>query len=97
MRVIAMLLAASLTAGCATPHLYPVCFHNVTPTPKDAEYYFGGLERALKAVVGEDRVVEVVTTPDGRWVVARVTRSENAAAARVWPRIACIGAATGLR
>jgi len=83
-----------LTLGaCAEPHLYPVCFYSkMAPDTQDTTVY-RQLAVVLQTAIGSSRPVGIVNTPDGRWLVARTTKSENAAAAKVWPRVACIGAA----
>ena len=109
MRACTTLLTFWLLSGCsatqveaplAAPRLYPVCFYNQPPSQKVAnEYYLPRLQSTLQQLVTQASVmnlsppVDVVSTPDGRWLVARTTEAENEKLARVWPRIGCIGTA----
>jgi hypothetical protein len=80
-------------SGCATPHLYPICFYNDgRPEPTEfTEYYLPKLKQALGTAGGLDKSTEITGTPDGRWLIANVTDSENSNVARVWSRVGCIG------
>ncbi len=90
-----VLLLGLVVAGCASPRLFPVCFYNDQPSQKTAnEYYLPRLQSVLRGIVNESRQVDVISTPDGRWLVARTTKWEHDAVAIVWPRIGCIGTAT---
>jgi hypothetical protein len=95
MRTTVALIGTVLLSSCASPHLYPVCFYDTSPpTGHKAEQLYRSLTDALNKSLGTDREANVAVSPDGRWLVASTTMSENAAAAQVWPRIGCIGTAT---
>lgn len=96
-RQLFILLLVLFFAGCATPHLYPVCFYNQSPSKEILEsYYTPHLRDALRAALGDQREILAASTPDARWFVAKTTNSENSDLAKVWPRIGCIGdASTG--
>jgi hypothetical protein len=80
-------------SGCASAHLYPVCFYNSTrPTAQDfTNYYEPGLKEALRTAARLSPNAEITGTPDGRWLIANVADSQNKNAASVWPRVGCIG------
>jgi hypothetical protein len=48
----------------------------------------------LQVAVGDGRHVEIVATPDARWLVADTTEQENNGLADVWSRAGCIGTAS---
>lgn len=85
--------AIFLFSGCATPRLYPICFYNEPPTTRVSHEYFPKMKSTLQAALGKARSIEVIETPDGRWFVAWATEYENSSAAKVWPRIGCVGSA----
>jgi len=92
MKPVAIVLTLVFSCGCASARLYPVCFYNRQPAqPAAVEYYFPRLTESLKTAIGNQRNVNVTSTPDGRWLVAKTTRKENRAIAKVWPRIGCLG------
>jgi hypothetical protein len=91
----AAVLGAFLLSSCASPHLYPVCFYDTpAPTGHKAQLLYSSLVDSLRASLGTPRNVDLAVSPDGRWLIASTTPSENAAAAQVWPRIGCIGIAS---
>jgi len=55
------------------------------------EYYAPQLVGVLHATIKDSGRVKATVTPDGRWLVANVTKSQNAQIAKVWPRVGCIG------
>jgi hypothetical protein len=94
-RIVLALVAGTSAYGCATAHLYPICFYQSAPTAGDlSQYYAPRFVSALNTVVSDDRRADAVVAPDGRWLVATVTKRENSKLAKVWPRLGCLGDAT---
>ena len=95
MKKLAFVASAFLLSSCATPHLYPVCFYNITPpSGHKADLLYVSLTDALSTSLGTGRDAKIAVSPDGRWLVASTTPSENTSVAAVWPRVGCIGTAS---
>jgi hypothetical protein len=78
--------------GCLHPHLYPVCFYQAAPPQQRVqEYYAPQLVGVLQATIKDSDRLKAKVTPDGRWLVANVTKAQNAKIAKIWPRVGCIG------
>lgn len=80
-----------MLGGCATPHLYPICYYNTPPSRIIADAYSSSMKEVLVTAVNGRRDIAVSASPDGRWLVANVTRMENKNVSKVWPRLGCIG------
>jgi hypothetical protein len=92
--VLAVVMVTS-AYGCAKPHLYPICFYQSPPTAdRLSNYYAPGFVSAVNTVISDDQRADAVVAPDGRWLVAKVTKRENSRLATVWPRLGCLGDAT---
>jgi hypothetical protein len=92
---IARLLAAFCLSqvGCIKrPHLYPVCFYQSAPTQQRVqEYYSIQLLSVLQISIGASAQTKASISPDGRWLVADVTKRQDAKVAGIWPRVGCLG------
>jgi hypothetical protein len=81
--------------GCMSSHrlyLYPVCFYESAPDQQRVQDYFA--PRLVSVVDTTTKVrkgSKIALSPDGRWLVANVTESQNERIAAVWPRLGCIG------
>jgi hypothetical protein len=81
-------------AGCPRHrlYLYPVCFYEAAPSPKQLQdYYSPQLIAFVHTTLKDSTRVKATLSPDGRWLVANVTAAQNHQIAQVWPRIGCIG------
>jgi hypothetical protein len=89
----AAMVSLALTS-CASPHLYPICFYNNPPSLKYVNiHYLPRLQRDLQTALNTNRKIDISSSPDARWLIAKTTDAENRSAASVWPRIGCIGRA----
>jgi hypothetical protein len=87
------LISLGLT-GCmrARPHLYPVCFYQTAPSLDVVQnVYAPHLIAILNAARKGPATLHAALSPDGRWLVASLTKGQNAAISRVWPRVGCVG------
>jgi hypothetical protein len=81
--------------SCTKPHIYPICFYQEAPKrQRFQEYYAPQLTAVFSAAIKNRARTRTTITPDGRWLVAHVTKSQNSKLAKVWPRVACIGNAS---
>jgi hypothetical protein len=86
------LAACHILAGCIKPHLYPVCFYQAAPPQERLEqYYAPRLVSVLKNAAGDPRRTRASVSPDGRWLIANLTKRQNRKLAKVWPRVGCLG------
>jgi len=83
-----------LVGGCARPHLYPICFYQQAPgLGRFRQDYAPPLTTAFRTIVKNKEAIPTIT-PDGRWLIANTTKSQNSRIAKVWPRLGCIGNAS---
>jgi hypothetical protein len=91
-RVALAVVVGAFGVGCAKPHLYPICFYQTAPTATQlSDYYAPRFVSAVNTVVSDDERAHTVVGPDGRWLLAKVTKGQNARLAKVWPRLGCLG------
>ena len=89
-----LLLASILSTGCmrAHLHLYPVCFYQTAPAMEGAQKYYAPLlTEVVHTTIKNPADVRAALSPDGRWLVASVTKAQNIELSKVWPRVGCIG------
>lgn len=87
-------ITALVMSGCAEVRLYPVCYYDASPPiGASREVVYSNLVKSLQAALNADQEVKVSASPDGRWLIAWTTENQNASAAKVWPRVGCIGLA----
>lgn len=92
----ATLLLCISVPGVARTRLYPICFYTAT-RPNQTElinYYVPMLIAALRAAAYLSSRAKVVASPDGKWLLADTSDSQNARIAKVWARLGCIGDAS---
>jgi hypothetical protein len=90
-----LLLWCLLFGRGAKPHLYPICFyHEAPPQRVFDEHYAPRLLAVFSATIKDSGKVRGTIIPDGRWIVANVTKGQNSKLAKVWPRVGCIGDAS---
>jgi hypothetical protein len=86
------LAACQMLGGCIKPHLYPVCFYQAAPPQQRLEqYYAPQLVSVLQNAAGDSKRTKASVSPDGRWLIANVTKRQNRRLADVWPRVGCLG------
>jgi hypothetical protein len=87
-----LLLWCLLFGRGAKPHLYPICFYREAPQQRVFdEHYAPRLLAVFNSTIKDSGKARATITPDGRWIVASVTKGQNSKLAKVWPRVGCIG------
>ena len=90
-----LLLWCLLFGRGAKPHLYPICFYREAPQqPVFDDYYAPRLLAVFNSTIKNSNKARASITPDGRWIVANVSKDQNSKLAKVWPRVGCIGEAS---
>jgi len=87
-----LLAVCPVLGGCLRPHIYPVCFYQAAPAQQRLqEYYKPQLVSLLENAIGDSIQAKASISPDGRWLIANVTKRQNRNLAAVWPRVGCVG------